>query len=588
MGLLLEWNQSAGRRVLAHGHQRARRPRSPGSIAKEWGATGFRGRRTLATLVIACALVFVSGCTRNEPRADLVIVNGIEPETLDPALILGVSEMRIVSAMFEGLTRLNPRTALPEPGLAERWEMSPDGLTYTFHLRSNLVWSTGEPIKADDVVYSWIRALAPETASGYAGQLFYLTNAEDFNAGKITDPSLVGVHAIDPLTVRANLNSPTAFFLDLCAFQTLAVVPRRTIEKYGDNWLMARPLPSSGAYTLVAWRLNDKIRLRRNPRYWDAANTKTELVDFLPIGSPTTALNLYETGAADIVWDKDLVPVELLDVLLKRPDFHAYSILGTYFIRCNVTKKPFDDRRVRRALGLAIDRQRLTTKITRAGELPADHFTPPGIARYHAPKVPGYNPAEARRLLSEAGYPGGKGFPRFEYMFNASAGGAAKIHARVAVELQQMWHDELGIDMELRQVEWKVYLADEDKLDYDLDRSSWIGDYNDPDTFLNLFMSDNANNRTGWKNARYDELMREADRQVDEAKRERFLQEAELMLVRDESPVIPLFYYVGFNYYDTTKIKGIYNNVIDMHPLNAISKVGVERTTADASTGKGG
>jgi oligopeptide transport system substrate-binding protein len=583
MGVSLEWNQSAGRRLV-----RARRPRSPGSVAEQSGTADIWGQRILAALTIACALVFVSGCSRNEPRADLVIINGIEPETLDPALIQGVAEMRITSALFEGLTRLNPKTALPEPGLAARWEMSPDGLTYTFHLRSNLVWSTGEPITAGDVVYSWIRALTPATASIYAGQLFYLTNAEDFNAGRITDPSLVGVHAIDPLTVRVELNSPTAFFLDLCAFQTLAVVPRQAIEKYGDNWLMERPVPSSGAYTLVTWRLNDKIRLRRNPRYWDAANTKTELVDFLPIGSPTTALNLYETGAADIVWDKAMVPAELLDVLLKRPDFHSYPILGTYFIRCNVTKKPFDDPRVRRALALAIDKERLTTKIMRAGELPADHFTPPGIAGYQPPKGPGCNPEEARRLLAEAGYPGGKGFPRFEYMFNAAAGGAAKIHEQVAVELQQMWRDELGIDMELRQVEWKVFLADEDKLDYELDRASWIGDYNDPDTFLNLFMSDNANNRTGWKNARYDGLMREADRQVDPAKRERLLQEAETMLIRDESPVIPLFYYVGFNYYDTTKIKGIYNNVIDIHPLNAISRIGVERKAEGAGTEKGG
>ncbi len=555
--------------------QRAVRPeKRAGSVLRQSSRLFCSG----LLLSLISGLFLLAGCTRNEPRADLVIANGIEPETLDPALVLGISEMRIVSAMFEGLTRLNAETALPEPALAEKWEISPDGRTYVFHLRTNLVWSTGEPIRADDVVYSWIRALSPATASSYAGQLFYLKNAEDFNAGKITDPSLVGVRALDPFTVRVELNQPTAFFLDLCAFQTLEVVPRRTIEKYGDNWLMARPLPVSGAYELVAWRINDKVRLRKNPRYWDAAGTKTELADFLPIGSPTTALNLYETGAADIVWDKDLVPDELVDVLLKRPDFHSYPILGTYFIRFNTTKKPFDDPRVRRALGLAIDRERITRKITRAGEEPADHFTPSGIARYHPPKGPGYDPKKARELLAEAGYPGGRGFPRFEYMFNAEAGGAAKIHAKVAVELQQMWRDELGIDMELRQVEWKVYLADEGKLDYDLDRSSWIGDYNDPDTFLNLFMSDNANNRTGWKNEKYDELMREGDMQTDPSKREQLFRQAELILVRDECPVIPLYFYVGFNYYDPQKIKGIYHNVLDIHPLNAIWKVHAENS----------
>jgi len=537
--------------------------------------TQHAARRALCSLgiLISTFSFLLTGCVRHEPRADLVIVNGIEPETLDPALVLGVSEMRIVSALFEGLLRLDPKTAAPIPALAETWEISPDGRVYTFHLRTNLVWSTGEPITADDVVYSWIRALDPATASGYAGQLFYLTNAEDFNSGKIKDPAQVGVRALDRYTVRAQLNDPTAFFLDLCAFQTLAVVPRQTVAKYGDNWIMSKNVPVSGPYELVAWRINDKVRLRKNPRYWDAANTKTELVDFLPIGSPITALNLYETGGADIVWDKELVPTELLDVLMPRPDFHSYTILGTYFIRCNTTRKPFDDVRVRQALGMAVDRERITKKITRAGEVPAFRLTPPGIGHYHPPPdVLSYNPERARKLLAEAGYPGGKGFPRFSYMFNASAGGAAKIHEKIAVELQQMWHDELGIDMELRQVEWKVYLADENKLDYELTRASWIGDYNDPDTFLNMFMSDNGNNRTGWKNDHYDDLIRSADKENDPAKREQLLRDAETMLMSNGNPVIPLFYYVGFNYYEPTKIHGIYENILDIHPLNAMWK----------------
>ena len=334
----------------------------------------------------------------------------------------------------------------------------------------------------------------------------------------------------------------------------------------------------------VAWRINDKVRVRKNPRYWDAANTKTEVVDFLPIGSPTTALNLYETGGADIVWDKELVPVELLDVLLKRPDFHVFPILGSYFIRFNVTKKPFNDPRVRQALGLAIDKERITRKITKAGEMPADHLTPPGTARYHGPQGLGHDPEKARKLLAEAGYPGGKGFPQFEYLFNAAAGGAANLHARIGVELQQMWHDELGVDMELRQAEWKVYLVDQSKTNFDVCRASWIGDYNDPDTFLNMFMSDNGNNRTGWSNARYDELIRAADRENDLASRERLFQEAETILTRDENPIIPLYFYVGFNYFDDHRIKGIYQNILDLHPVNAIWKEPPPRETGAGLT----
>ncbi len=537
------------------------------------------------SLLATVLCVPLTGCVPAEQRADITIINNVEPESLDPAIITGQADGRVVAGLFEGLTRFDPKTARPIPGLADRWEISPDGLVYTFHIRTNAVWSTGEPIRADDVVYSWIRVLDPATASDYAGQLYYLKNGEDFNAGKIKDPALVGVHALDPFTVRAELNHPTAFFLDLCAFQTLLVVPRQTIEKYGDRWLMTRPLPSSGPYELAYWRLNDKIRLRKNPRYWDATNTQSEIIDLLPVGSPNAALNLYTHGQADIVWDKELTPAELVDVLLKRPDFHAFDYLGTYFIRFNVTKKPFDDPRVRKALGLAIDRERIVKKITRAGEKPASHLVPNGTANYTSPDGPGYDPALAKKLLAEAGYPDGKGFPRFEYMFNAAAGGGAKIHENIAVELQQMWRDTLGIDMELRQLEWKVYLNSQSHLEYELSRSSWIGDYNDAQTFLGMFTSTDGNNRTGWKNPRYDALVREANEQPDLEKRAQAFREAETLLVRDEAPIIPLYFYVGINYFDTNKIQGIYQNILDVHPLQSIRKIsgGSRREEAHSS-----
>ncbi len=511
---------------------------------------------------------WLAGCAPHEKPADITIINGSEPESLDPAIITGQPEFRIVIGLFEGLTRLDPKSARPIPGLAENWEVSADGLIYTFHLRTNLVWSTGEPITADDVVYSWVRALNPATASDYAGQLFYLRNAEEFNSGKLKDPAGVGVHALDQFTVRAELNHPTAFFLDLCAFPTLYVVPRQAIEKYGDRWLMARPLPSSGPYELADWRLNDKVRLKKNPRYWDAAKTQSEIIDLLPIGSPATALNLYQSGQADIVWDKNVIPVELLDVLLKRPDFHAFNFLATYFIRCNVTHKPFDDPRVRRALALAIDKERIVKKITKAGEQTAAHLVPDGTANYLSPDGLDYNPELARRLLAEAGYPDGKGFPRFSFIFDAM-----KIHENIAVELQQMWHETLGIDMELRQLEWKVYLGAMDRLDYDLARSSWIGDYNDPQTFLGMFLSGDGNNRTGWKDPAYDGLIKAANNEPDLQKRAQLFRQAESRLIQDESPVIPLFYYVGINYFDTNRIEGVFENILDDHPLQCIRKI---------------
>jgi oligopeptide transport system substrate-binding protein len=516
--------------------------------------------------------LLVSGCIRNEPRADITIINNAEPESLDPAIISGIPEFRVVMGLFEGLTRFDPKTARPIPGLAQRWDISPDGCIYTFHLRTNLLWSTGEPLTADDVVYSWLRAASPATASDYAEEFFYLTNGEDFVTGKIKDPALVGVHALDKFTVRVQLNHPTAFFLDLCALPVTSIVPRQAIEKYGDRWLMARPLPVSGPFELVYWRPNDKVRLQKNPRYWDAANTRSQIIDILPVGSPDTALNLYERGQADIVLDRTLVPAELLDVLMKRPDFHSFDYLGSYFIRINVTKKPFDDPRVRRALALAIDKDRIVNKITRAGEKPAATLVPDGTPGYTPPPGLGYDPALARKLLAEAGYPGGKDFPRFEYMFNAAAGGGAKVHEDVAIELQQMWRDNLGIQMDLRQVEWKVLLSSYSHLDYQLARSSWVGDYNDANTFLDCFISNNGNNRTGWKNARYDMLISEANRQSDPKKRGELFQQAEALLVRDELPIIPLYFYIGINYFDTNKIQGFYQNTLDDHPLQTIGK----------------
>jgi oligopeptide transport system substrate-binding protein len=527
-----------------------------------------RARLAFGLAALAASL----GCSPHEPAADLTIINDLEPESLDPAIITAQADMRIVAGMFEGLTRQEPVVGRAEPGLAERWEISPDATLYTFHLRTHLQWSTGEPITSADVVYSWLRTLNPATASDYAGQLYYVTNAEAFNTGKLTNAALVGVQATDPYTVRVQLNHPTPFFLDICAMPLACVTPRQTIEKYGDHWLSARPLPVSGAYELVAWRLNDKVRLKKNPRYWDAAHTQSELIDLLPIGAPNTALSLYDRGQADLVWDKELIPTELMDVLLHRPDFHPFSFLGTYFVRFNVTRKPFDDARVRRALALAVDKRRIVTKITRAGEQPTSHLVPPGTANYVSPEGLGYDPAAARQLLAAAGFPGGQGFPRFEYLFNAGAGGL-KLHEDIAVELQQMWRQELGINMELRSVEPQVFWGMLSHLDFTLAKSSWIGDYNDANTFLGMFLTGDGNNETGWSHPRFDQLVHQANATVDMAAREKMFQNAETILIRDEVPVIPIYIYTGINYFDTNRVTGIWQNVLDAHPLRCLRKI---------------
>jgi oligopeptide transport system substrate-binding protein len=516
--------------------------------------------------------LLLAGC-HSEPRADVVIVNGNEPESLDPAIVTAVPDMRIAKALFEGLVRLNGKTGRPEPGLAQKWEISADGRIYTFYLRTNAAWSNGEPITTHDVLYSWLRALNPATASDYAGQLFYIRNAEPYYNGKLKDSSQLGIRALDSHTFQVELDYPLAFFLDLCSYPVLAVVPRRAIERYGDRWVTHQPLPCSGPFELVAWRLNYKVRLRKNPFYWDAANTRSDVLDLLPVASPNTALNLYETGIADVIWDKDLVPVELMDVLIKRPGFHNFNFLGTFFYRFNVTRKPLDDPRVRRAFALATDKQQIIRKLTFGGEKAATHFVPDGVANYRSPVAAGYDPVQARKLLADAGFPNGANFPRMQYMYFAAAGGGAKIQEKIAVELQQMWQKELGVTIGLRQIERKIFYSAQSRLDYDLSASSWVGDYNDANTFLDMFVGSSGNNRTGWSNARYDELILQANHQTDLSRRAEMFREAETLLVSQDVPIVPVYFYTGFTYFNDQKIKGIYPNVLDEHPLQDIWRI---------------
>ena len=526
----------------------------------------------IAVAFLAAVALGLSAC-RPPPPADLTILNGPEPSSLDPHLVTGVEELRAVLPLFEGLTRPDPETSLATPGLAERWELSDDGRVYTFHLRTNAMWSTGEPIRAADLVYSWRRVLEPTNACQYANLLFPVRGAEDFHRSRLSDFTRVGIAGPAPFVVRVELANPCAYFLDLCAFQTLSVVPRHAIERYGDRWSLSAPVPCSGPYQLDYWRLNDRVRLRRNDRYWDAAHTRSKVVDLLSVTTPSTVLNLYLAGQADIIWDKPMVPTELVPELRRRPDYHTFPVLGTFFLRCNVTRKPYDDPRVRRALALATDKQRLTARITASGEEPADHMVPTVTAHYLRGPGQHHDPEAARQLLAEAGYPGGRGFPPIDLLIDSAAGGPARTNERTGVELKEMWERELGIRVELRRMEKKAYLVAQRSLEYGVSRSSWIGDYNDPNTFLDLFMSGNGNNRTGWSHPHYDELLQAAASEPDLDRRARLLGEAETLLVRDEAPVIPLWFEVGFSLFRPDTIHGVHANPLDTHPINAIERL---------------
>ena len=518
----------------------------------------------------ACSLVpilFFTGCGSGHQRADLVFINGAEPETLDPALITGQPEGRIVNTLFEGLLRFD-RHGRSGPGVASSWEISPDGLTYTFHLRPEARWSDGRRVTAGDFVDSWHRTLDPATASAYSYQLFPVRGAEEFAntaGGKVADFSKVGLKALDDATLRVTLRQPTPYFLDLCAFPTLFPVRTDLIAKYGDDWVKPGNLVGNGAFLLESWRINDSVRLAKNPLYWDEGNVRLRSVEVLPISKANVAYNFYAAGLADLIMDKGLAPPSLLDALKVRPDFHAAPFLGTYFLRFNCAKGSFTDLRVRKAFSMALDRRRITTKITRAGETDALSFVPPGIPGYQAPKGLAENAAEARRLLAEAGYPEGRGFPLTTYLYSEG-----ELNEGVAIELQSMWREVLGVTVQLARQEWKVYLNSLGSLDFGIARSSWVGDYPDPNTFLDLFLSGSGNNRTGWSNAAYDRLIGEAAAETDPAQRFATMRRAEEFVVREQVPVTPLFFYVGIQLYDSDRLGGIEANVLDEHPIREI------------------
>lgn len=519
---------------------------------------------TIRLLALFWLLAFFASCGPAAKRGDLVFINGAEPETLDPGLITGQPEGRIVNALFEGLTTFNAQ-GRAVPGMAESWSVSDDKRVYTFKIRPNAQWSDGSRVTAQDFVDSWRRTLLPETAAAYNYQLFYVKNAQPFAEGKITDFSEVGVKALDEGTLEVTLENPTPFFLDLCATPPLAPVPVKVIEKYGDDWIKPEHMVNNGAYVVDTWRINDIIRLRKNPRYWNAAHVALETIDVLPIAKDTVAFNFYASGLADLCMDKGLTPPALLDALKQRPDFHPAPFLGTYFLRFNCQKGPFTDARVRRAFAMAIDKRRIVDKITRAGELPAAGIVPPGLEGYLPPDGLPYDPEKARTLLAEAGYPDGKGFPLVNYLYDDRGS-----NEFIAVELQDMWKRELGITVNLAKQEWKVYLNSMSSLDYDIARSSWVGDYPDANTFLDMFLTGGGNNRTGWSDPAYDKLIADAGREIDPAKRLEILRNAETLLVVDQAPICPLYYYVGIQIYDPEKIGGIEPNILDEHPLKAM------------------
>jgi oligopeptide transport system substrate-binding protein len=517
-------------------------------------------------LLAVVALAAATGCGKREAPPDFVFLLGAEPETIDPGTASGQPGGRVARNIFEGLVRNDPVDLHPVPGLAERWEKSADGLVYTFHLRPS-VWSDGTPVTASDFVYAWRRVLEPATASKYANILYPIRNAEAYNRGKVTDPSLLGFRAADDSTLVVTLAAPCAYFVDLCAFYTYLPVPRRVVEKYGEDWIKPEHIVSNGPFLMQDWLLSRYIRLVKNPRYWDAGHVALNVVHAMTSENTNANFNLYMSGVLDWV-DSGAVPLFIIPELMRRPDFHVAPYFNTYFYRFNVTRPPFNDVRVRKAFYLAMDPEAITRYVLRAGQVPAHSLIPPGIPGYHEARLPARNVEEARRLLAEAGYPEGKGFPKVEVLFNT-----LEAHKQIAEVLQDQWQKGLGVKVELVNQEWKAFLATTQSLDYWIARGGWIGDYLDPNTFLDMWTTGNGNNRTGFADAGYDSLIARAARTLDPAARMQMLHDAEDWILGKEMIILPIYYYVVENMYDERDFTGLTPNLLNLLDLKAVKPV---------------
>ncbi len=541
-----------------------RRPWLPAVL---WAAGGGLGLLALGVLLRA---LLSAGAL---PRADFAFVSGGELTSLDPHTVTGIPEGRVLRALYEGLVGRDPRTLEPVPAAAESWEVSSDGREYLFHLREGARWSNGDPLTAHDFEWSLRRILEPSTAAPYASELWAVRGARAFSTGSSSDGaaaprdwSEVGVRALDELTLRIELERPLPYLLQLLAFHAFFPVHRASLEqlqqRFPDSWRTrwGRPenLVVNGPFALDLRRLDDRIRLKKSPLYWDADAVAFETIDARSLERAGTALNLYLSGEVD--WLDGAIPPLLVPRVRSREDFLRTRYLGVYFYRVNTTKPPLDDPRVRRALSAAIPRREICDKLLQAGQQPATTLVPwGGVGDYRSPPGLSEDLAAARAGLAEAGFgPEGAEFPAIEIHYNT-----AESHRDIAEVIATAWRRELGLDVRLANQEWKAYLDTQESLSYDVSRSSWIADYPDALGFLRIFTSASENNKTGFSDAEFDRLVAEGEQAVDPAERAATLALAEARLL-ELMPVLPIYSYVTQNLVDP-RLGGFHANLLNEH-----------------------
>jgi oligopeptide transport system substrate-binding protein len=536
----------------------------PGRIARvaEGTASAFIwlvgpiGRRTAPV-----ALVFgLLACTPQPSSSDrtfrLVLSN--EPPTLDWSLATDSVSITVIENLMDGLTRFD-RDLQPVAAVASRWDVSADGRRYLFYLRPEVAWTDGRPVTAGDFEYAWKRLLDPKTGAEYAYFLYPVLNAKAYNTGVIKDPERVGVRALSATVLEVRLEQPVAYFPSLTTFMVTFPQRRDLVERFGDSWTAPDHLVTNGPFRLAEWCHEYKLVLAANAGYYGGKPSLDRVLMYV-VNERTTELTLYETGDLDYAQ----LPPEAIPSFEGTPEHKRFPILRGYYVGFNVTKPPFTDPRVRRALTLALDREEFP-KILRGGEHAARSWVPPGMFGYDPSVGLPFDPARARALLAEAGYPDGRGLPPVAYVFNTGP-----VNTLVAENLQAQWKNNLGVTVTLDNLEWKVYLK---RLQHDappLYRLGWGADYPDPDNFLALFTAGSGNNHTGWANARYDELVAEASAEADRTRRLVLYHEAQRLLTEEDVPIIPLFTHVQ-NVLVKPWVKGLDLNAMEILSLHGVT-----------------
>lgn len=511
-----------------------------------------RHRKTFLPLLLASltALPLLASATvpPGVKLADRQVINrgnGSEPQSLDPNIAEGVPSSNILRDLFEGLVSESPSAELV-PGVAKSWEISDDGLLYTFHLRDNARWSNGDPVVAGDFVFSWRRLVTPATASNYALMLAPVENAEAIIRGDLP-PSELGVKALNDHTLQVKLKTRTPYFLGVLTHSTTYPIHRPSLEKYGDDFTRPGKLVSNGAYTLKDWVVQSHIKLVRNDQYWDNQHTTVNEVNFFATEDMNAMVLRYRAGELDISYNR--LPVSQMDWIREHlgDELRISPYLGTYYYGFNLTQPPFKDApmALRQALSMAVDREIITDKVLNDGSIPAYGFVPPGVLNYgNGFEYPWKNMsreerlAEARRLYQEAGFSEDNPL-RVELRYNTEAN-----HKKVALAIAAMWKQNLGVVTEIINQEWKVYLdvRSQRRLTQAF-RMGWIGDYNDAYSFLELGLSYNAQNDSGYDDPKYDRLLTSSFETDTVEERAEVMAAAEQQMLMDY-PIMPIYYYV--------------------------------------------